>query len=108
MKPEKGSFIKSIISIIFVLSLPIFLLGIQGIKQEGGSYAGVIQSMDKDLKYVVVGGTKFFISSDTKITDEKGSMLKASDLKLKTSVVIEGAPTQGGISAKKIVIQKGP
>jgi hypothetical protein len=105
MKFEKGFFIKWA---IFMLILLAFLPGFQGKKVETASYSGVIESIDKDFKFIVVSGTKFLISSDTKITDEKGSMLKASDLKLKAFVAIEGVPNPDGVYAKKIVIQKKP
>jgi hypothetical protein len=87
-------------SVIFILILLVFLPGFQGKRVEIGSYSGVIESIDKDFK--------FLISSDTKIMDEKGSILKGSDLKLKVFVAIEGFPNPDGIYAKKIVIQKKP
>ena len=101
MKSEKAYFIKSI---MFMLALLIFLPGIQGIKQEAISYSGVIESIDKDFKFIVVNGAKMLISGDTKIVDEKGNILKMDDLKPKLSVVIEGVRGPEGFLAKKIVI----
>lgn len=101
MKLEKAYFIKSI---MFMLALLIFLPGIQGIKQEAISYSGVIESIDKDFKFIVVNGAKMLISGDTKIVDEKGNILKMDDLKPKLSVVIEGVRGPEGFLAKKIVI----
>jgi hypothetical protein len=105
MELQKVCFVKSV---IFILILLVFLPGFQGKRVEIGSYSGVIESIDKDFKFIVVSGTKFLISSDTKITDEKGSILKGSDLKLKAFVAIEGVPNPDGVYAKKIVIQKKP
>ena len=101
MKSEKAYFIKSI---MFMLALLIFLPGIQGIKQESISYSGVIESIDKDFKFIVVNGAKILISGNTKIVDEKGNILKMDDLKPKLSVVIEGVHSPEGFLAKKIVI----
>jgi hypothetical protein len=101
MKSEKAYFIKSI---MFMLALLIFLPGIQGIKQEAISYSGVIESIDKDFKFIVVNGAKMLISGDTKIVDEKGNILKMDDLKPKLSVVIEGVRGPEGFLAKKIVM----
>jgi hypothetical protein len=101
MKLEKGCFVKSV---IFMLTLLIFLPGIQGIKEEAASYSGVIKSIDKDFKFIVVSGTKFLISSDTKIMDEKGNILRMNDLKPGLSVAIEGVRSSNGFFAKKIVI----
>ena len=101
MKLEKAYFIKSI---MFMLTLLIFLPGMQGIKQEAISYSGVIESIDKDFKFIVVSGTKMLISGNTKIVDEKGNILKMDDLKPKLSVVIEGVRGPEGFLAKKIVM----
>ena len=101
MKSKKAYVIKSV---MFMLTLLIFLPGIQGIKQEGISYSGVIESIDKDFKFIVVNGAKILISGNTKIMDEKGNILKVDDLKLKLSVVIEGVRSSEGFLAKKIVI----
>jgi hypothetical protein len=105
MKLEKIFVIKSV---IFMLILLVFLPGFQGKRVETASYSGVIESIDKDFKFIVVSGKKFLIFSDTKIMDEKGSILKWSDLKLKAFVAIEGAPNPDGVYAMKIVIQKKP
>jgi hypothetical protein len=101
MKLEKAYFVKFA---MFMLTLLIFLPGIQGIKQEAISYSGVIESIDKDFKFIVVNGAKMLISGNTKIVDEKGNILKMDDLKPKLSVVIEGVRGPEGFLAKKIVI----
>jgi len=55
MKLEKAYYIKSV---MFMLTLLIFLPGIQGIKQEAISYSGAIKSIDKDFKFIVVNVRK--------------------------------------------------
>jgi hypothetical protein len=101
MKLEKAYFVKFA---MFMLTLLIFLPGIQGIKQEAVTYSGVIESIDKDFKFIVVNGAKMLISGGTKIVDEQGNILKTDDLKIKLSVVIEGVRSPEGFLAKKIVI----
>jgi len=101
MKSKKANLIKSV---MFMFTLLIFLPGFQGIKQETISYSGVIENIDKDFKFIVVNGMKNLISGNTKIVDEKGSILKMDDLKLKLSVLIEGVRSPEGFLAKKIVI----
>jgi len=101
MKLEKVYFVKFG---VFMLTLLIFLPGMYGIKQEATSYSGVIERIDKDFRFIVVNGAKALISANTNIVDEKGSILKTGDLKLKLSVVIEGVPSPEGFLAKKIVI----
>jgi len=101
MKLEKGCFVKSV---IFMLTLLIFLPGIQGIKEEVASYSGVIKSIDKDFKFIVVNDVKVLISDNTKIVDEKGNILRMNDLKPGLSVAIEGVRSSNGFFAKKIVI----
>jgi len=108
MKSERASCIKSI---LFMLTLMIFLPGIQGIRHEATSYSGVIQNIDNDFKFIVVNGAKILISGDTRIVDEKGNTLKIDDLKPKLSAIIEGVRSPEGFWAKKIVItmpQKKP
>jgi hypothetical protein len=100
MKLEKGCFVKSV---IFMLTLLIFLPGIQGIKEEAASYSGVIKSIDKDFK-LIVNDLKVLISDNTKIVDEKGNILRMNDLRLGLSVTIEGVRSSNGFFAKKIVI----
>jgi hypothetical protein len=101
MKSKKAYYIKSV---MFMLTLLIFLPGIQGIKQEGIPFSGVIESIDKDFKFIVINGAKILISENTKIVDEKGNILKKDDLKLKLPVVIEGVRSPEGFLAKKVKI----
>lgn len=101
MKLEKAYLIKLA---MFMLTLLIFLPGIQGIKQEATSYSGVIESIDKDFKFIVVNGAKMLISGNTKIVDEKGNILKMDDLKPKLSATIEGVRSSNGFFVRKIVI----
>ena len=101
MKLEKSHFINSV---LFMLTLLIFLPGFQGIKQEVTSYSGTIESIDKDSKFIVVNGAKILISGNATIVDEKGNILKTDALKPKLSVVIEGARGPEGFLAKKIIV----
>ncbi len=88
-----------------MLILLIFLPGIQGFKQEGTSYSGVIESIDKDFRFIVLNGAKMRISQNTAILDEKGNRLKIDALKPKLFAMIEGVTTPEGFLAVKIVIR---
>jgi len=101
MRLEKRYFVKSV---IFMLTLLIFLPGVQGIKEEAASYSGVIKSTDKDFKFIVVNDAKVLLSDNTKIVDEKGKILRMSDLKPGLSVAIEGVRSSNGFFANNIVI----
>jgi hypothetical protein len=101
MKSEKAYFMKSI---LFMLTLLIFLPGIQGIKQEATSYSGIIESIDKEFRFIVVNGAKILISGDTGIVDGKGNRLKMDDLKPNLSATIEGVRGPDGFWAKRIVV----
>ncbi len=102
MKSKKGSFIQPV---MLMLTLLIFLTGMQGIKQEGTSYSGVIQHIDKNFRFLVINGVKLNISENTSILDEKGNRLKTDALKPTRSVVVEGVDTSEGFVAKKITIR---
>ena len=101
MKLEKAYFIKSV---MFMLTLLMVLPGIQGIKQESTSYSGLIESVDKDSKFIVVNGAKMFISASTEVVNEKGNILSIENLKPKVSAVVEGIRSSDGFLVKKIVI----
>ena len=102
MKLQKGCFVKSL---IFMLTLLIFLPGFQGKKEEIISFPGVIESIDKNFKFIVVNEARIFVTADTNIVDEKGNILKMDDLKPKLSIVVEAFRNPNGFFAKKIVIK---
>jgi len=102
MKLEKPYIVKSI---LFMLTLLIFLPGVLAIKQEAATYSGVIESINKDFKFIVVNGAKVPISGNATIVDEKGNILSIDDLKPKLSVVMEGVRSPDGFFAQKIVIK---
>ena len=101
MKLEKERLLKSV---IFLLTLLIFLPGALGIKEEAASYSGVIKSVDKDFKFIVVNDVKVLISESTTVVDEKGKVLRMNDLKPGLSVAIEGGRRSDGFFARKIII----
>ena len=101
MKLGKGRLLKSV---IFMLTLLIFLPGALGIKEEAASYSGVIKSVDKNFKFIVVNDMKVLISESTTVVDEKGNILRMNDLKQGLSVAIEGGRRPDGFFARKIVI----
>ena len=92
--------------VIFGLIVMTFLTGFQGIKEETTYGSGVIGSIDKDNRFIYVGGTKYLISSATTVVDEKENKLKINDLTLGCSVTIESIRYSNDFWAKKIVIKK--
>ena len=101
MKLEKGGLLKSF---AFMLILMIFLPGALGIREEVTSYSGVIKSVDKDFKFIVVNDVKVLISESTTVVDEKGNILRMNDLKSGLSVAIEMGRRSDGFFARKIVV----
>jgi len=100
MNVQKFPFTKSI---IFMLSLLVFLSGFQVKKVE--TISGVIENSDKDSRFIVVDKAKIFVSPDTKIVDEKGKILKTEDLNPNLSVEVEGIQNPGGFAATKILVK---
>lgn len=103
--------IQKLFLIKFVIFLVIFLLISPGFsfeakKLETISIQGIIESIDKDSKFIIVDGTKIFISSNTKVVDEIGNILLMYDLIPKLSVNIEGLQKPNGFFAQKIVVKK--
>jgi hypothetical protein len=99
-----------------VFTISIFLLamfwviqpGFSQVKEERKvSFSGYIETIPKDLKYIVVNEARVFIS-DAKIVDERGTVLKVDDLKPKVYVTVEGVQNPKGIFAKKITVIKTP
>lgn len=75
-------------------------------KDEVISFSGTIKSVSKDLKSIVItNDVNILISPNTKITDEKGNVLKAGNLKAGLYVVAETVQDAGGFLARKIMIQ---
>jgi hypothetical protein len=95
--------------VILVISLVIVQPGFsQGKREESQSFSGYIESIPKNSKFVVVNEIRVFISSNTKIVDEKGNFLKIDNLKPGLLVAIEGIRKSDGISAGKITVMKSP
>ena len=91
--------------IVVILTLFIFHPGFSQIKSEKTiSFSGTIDSIPKDPKFIVVNERRVYLSSNTKITSAKGSILKKDDLKRGLSVTIEGVEKPEGIFAGKITV----
>ncbi len=95
--------------VIFILLFLVVNLSFgQAKKEEMIYFSGVITSISKDYKSIVVNHVNILIFSDTKIVNEKGTILKIDDLKSELFVGIEGSKNPNGIVAKKIVVKKPP
>lgn len=66
---------------------------------------GKIEAVGTGFQFIVVNGTKVFISSATKILDEKGGTLTIGNLKPGTNVVIDGARDKQDFLAKRIMVK---
>ena len=67
--------------------------------------SGIVESVDKDFKFIVVNKTKIFMTSDTKILNENGKYLPRGNLKTKLPVSIEVLQKSEGLFAQKIVVK---
>jgi len=77
-------------------------------RDETISFSGTIDSIPEDPRFIVVNETRVFLSSNTKIADAKGSILKKNDLKQGLRVSVEGLQKPEGIFAKKITVLATP
>ena len=95
--------------VVVIITLFIFHPGFSQVKSEETiSFSGHIDNIPKDSKFIVVNERRVFISSNTTIASEKGSILKMNDLKIRLHVAIEGVQKPDGIYAKKITVMKSP
>jgi len=69
------------------------------------SDSGVIEEVAKDFSSITVNEKSFFLSSRTKIVDEKGNPLSRYDLKNGSYVSIEWVRNPGGLMEKRIVVK---
>jgi hypothetical protein len=74
-------------------------------KEETIAFSGVIESISKDFRFVVVNEVRIFVSSGTTIVDGKGKILRTDDLKPKLNIAIEALRNPDGLFAKKIVVK---
>jgi len=93
--------------VIFVLILLMVNFAFSQVKKEETIFlSGIITSISKDYKSIVVYNENILISSNTKIVHENGKTLKIDDLRVELFVVIEGVQNPNGFLAKKIVVKK--
>lgn len=101
--------LEKVFVIIFILAIGTYISVKPGFSQinknEIVSFPGAIESVGEDFKFIVVNETRVYISSDTNISDEKGSVLSVTDLKPRLSVTVEAVRNPEGFFAKKIVIK---
>jgi len=95
--------------VILAMTLVIVHAGFSQVKRdEAISFSGTIDSIPEDPRFIVVNETRVFLSSNTKIADAKGSILKKNDLKQGLRVSVEGLQKPGGIFAQKITVLTAP
>ena len=95
--------------IVVILTLFIFHPGLSQVRRgEVISFSGTIDSIPDDPKFIVVNETRVFISSNSKIANAKGSILKRNDLKRGLRVSVEGVQKPEGVFAEKITVLATP
>jgi hypothetical protein len=70
------------------------------------SFSGMIESIGEDFEFIVINEARIFVSSETKIFDEKGNVLKIEELKPKLTVTIEAVRNPNGFLGKRIILNK--
>ena len=96
------------ISILLLVTFWMIQPGFSQVKVERTvSLSGFITTVPKDLKYIGVNEMKVILS-DAKIVDDRGTVLKSSDLKPRIYVTVEGIQNPDGIFAKKITVIRTP
>ena len=95
--------------IVVILTLFIFHPGFSQVKSEKTlSFSGTIDSIPKESQFIVVNERRVYLSSNTKIANAKGIILKKNDLKRGLRVTIEGVQKPEGIFAGKITVASIP
>jgi len=91
---------------IFIVVFATFSPGFSQVRiGETISLSGVVESVQKDFRFLVMNEVRIFISRDTKVVDESGNTLKISVLKSRLNVTIEAVRNPNGFFAKKIVLK---
>lgn len=103
MRLQKIFLIHSAVFILIILTINAGFSQVK--KEEVISFPGIIEMVDKDFKFIVVNEARMFISSNTRVMDKKGNILKIIDLKPNLYITIEVLRNQDGLFVKKIVIE---
>ena len=100
---------KIIVTICLAILMICFSLNVgfsQANKEETLSFSGVIQSVSKDNRSIVVDKKTFSITHDTKILDQNGKALKAENIKANANAAIDAISVRNGLQILKLVIIK--
>ena len=102
MRPQKFLFMNMV---ALGVILGILSTGFSDVKKEEIiSFRGTIEQVASDFKFIVVNEVKITITSQTKITDGKGTVAKINDLKAKRFVRIEALRREDGFIAQTILL----
>lgn len=92
---------------ILIIVLLILTPGFSQVRSgETVSFSGMIKSISKDFKSILINNINIGISSDTNIFDEDGNSLKIDELRPQLYLTIEALENRSGFFAKKIVVRK--
>lgn len=102
----RKEFWSQMIFIIMLLTICLLTSGeAQTKKDKTIIFPGMIEQISGDLKWMVVNETKISLTSETRVSDEKGRELKLADLKPNASITIEVVKQNNGFLAKQIVLK---
>ncbi len=91
------------VTVLFTLFL--FCLAFsQGKGEKTISFSGTIDHVPRGSNYIVVNERRVYLSENTKVATEKGSLLNRGDLKRGFIVVVEGVEKPEGIVAQRITV----
>jgi hypothetical protein len=106
MSLKKVFFVKLLV-LVLTLSLvgPVFS---QGNKNKIATFAGVIQWVSPDFKYIAIPSqeSKIFLPPTTKVFDGQGNSLKLSDLRRGLNIVLEVTRNPDGSQQRTIIVKK--
>ena len=95
------------LSLLFIVG-GISHLGFSQAKKEAVvSFSGMIEQIPREGRFLVINEARIFFSPETQITDDRGSTLKRSDLKINLNVTVRATRTQDGLVAEKIIVKGG-
>ena len=95
--------------ILLVMTLLLVGSGLSQGKKEGVlSFFGSIDSIPESGRFIVVNEQRVYITTNTKIVDEKNNLLKMDHLKRGLSVKVTGIRKAEGIYADRITVIRTP
>ncbi len=74
-------------------------------KEQTFSFSGVIERVDEPHGFIVVNEARIFISGETDLVDDRGTVLQPGDLRRGLPVALEVLRQPEGFFAKKVIVK---